>query len=565
MKSMFSPFSLRPCLPLFVLMLVAGQALAQTTADPSAAVQRSLEQGIRSLSMESRQPASPTLEPPEFLAQADIARLTGVKLLAPQEWGSLSEKVNHYWQPSLGRTVSGPELQTFSVWLWQQLTEQGYLGFISLDRESEAAGERLVVKVTAPRVASVTVVALGSSITTKHSPLVARRVGHMIQSGQLLDVRGIEKQIEGISYDLPVRLDASLRQVASDSVDVVVEVRDIPSARWEVAGGLMQFNNHGLAAFGRPQWLGQIRVNGSRSQSELSVLSLVSEGVRYLRTEYSEPWAGLSSRWNIFASSMRNEFGANAGVSDEVGLGLTSLLSTSRYGTVQTFSEFSHRQALSRVSGSVQRSREDRQLRLGLATSHAWDASGSLVTRTTWSLGDLQLRDGDVFQQGDANLYRFSGIYRRLETSGAYKKTLDEKRLWSFSARWRAQWADKNLDTINQIALGGLNGIRAFGADEGVGDQGGQVSLDLVRQLSSGWWSSVFYDEGRVRALKNPLALAGNTYSLQGTGFTLGGDHGPWSWSATAARSLGAPPVLATAIRSQIGDWRAWVSLTRRF
>lgn len=554
--------------PITLLLLSAALCTQQADAQDSAAVQRSLEQSLRNL---PPSPAAPQAAPvaagaPVLLPQTDIANLAGVMLDAPPEWADLSQRVQRYWADSVGRTVSARQLEQFNVWLWQQLNAQGYLGFIALERETDPAGERLMVKVSAPRVAAVSVLTLGSDASAQHGKEVAQRLKTLIPQGSLLDIRHIEKQLEGISFDLPVRLDARVRQLGGNDVDVVIEIKDIEAGRWAFSNGLVQLNNQGLPAFGREQLLAVGRWRGPRPQSELALVSQVSQGVRFARSEYSEPWRGMATRWNVFASVMDNEVGLNRGSSAELGFGLNTLLSTTRHGTVQSLAEVSQRQAQNKQQGlGTLRSREDSQLRLGLLTSHSWDGTDSLTTRTVWSVGELDLRDGDVFKAGDANLYRFAGIYRRLETSGSYAKTLDAQRQWSITARWRAQWADKNLDTFNQIGLGGVNGIRAFASDEGVGDQGGLVSVDLVRNLSSNWWTGVFYDAGRVRALKNPLSVVGNTYDLRGAGLVLGGNAGPWSWSFTAARSMGDTPVLATAIRGNIGDWRGWASVTRRF
>jgi hemolysin activation/secretion protein len=113
------------------------------------------------------------------------------------------------------------------------------------------------------------------------------------------------------------------------------------------------------------------------------------------------------------------------------------------------------------------------------------------------------------------------------------------------------------------LALGGMNGIRAYSTEDGVGDEGAQLSVDLVRQINPQWWAGVLYDAGVVRPHKKALA-GDNTsiYRLQGAGFQLGGQQNQWSWALSVAKSFGSTPSTPNALTGKVGDWRANFALT---
>jgi hemolysin activation/secretion protein len=114
------------------------------------------------------------------------------------------------------------------------------------------------------------------------------------------------------------------------------------------------------------------------------------------------------------------------------------------------------------------------------------------------------------------------------------------------TGRLRGQWASRNLDSYNQITLGGINGIRAYTSADGSGDHGALASLELTQTLSPVMSITAFYDGGQVQAQAEPLnASAINRYALQGAGLQLQGRYFQLHYTLTWAKAL--------------GDYEAWV------
>lgn len=562
-------------------LAAATTATAQTppaVIDP-AATQRNVEQGLGNL----QQPVLPLVQPqrsaaPAAQAEADIDKLVGVQVQTPSQLPKLARQIEDYWLPFFQKPVRGVQVNEFKSWLWDQLQQQGYLGYIVVTMQDEADGTLVQVAVQAPTIGRATVLTLDelgqSQEEDAYANLVAQRFAKAFPAGTLVDVQGIEAQLNAMAYDLPLSLEASLRQVGAETVDVVVNLRRIAHEPGQVSSVVAQVNNYGLKAYGREQLLGVVRVAGPRPLSEFVGVAQVSKGVGYVRGEYSQPIEGLATRWNVYGTVVRSKANTaqelatftQRGDSHELGGGLTSLLTVNRAGTWYSVAELSRRQSDSRLTTHstgqtvTTRKRTDEQVRLGLRSSHVVPYADRLTSETTWTLGRLKLGAQDAsFGQADA-VYE-QGSYQRFEHSGALQKALPADARWTFTSRWRGQAVSQNMDSYNKISLGGVNGIRAFESDEGVGDQGVQVSFDLTRQINPQFYAGVFYDAGRVRTSKKTQS---RSYTLQGTGLTFGGTvHPQVDWTLSVAKSHGSTP--AQGINGQIGDWRAFFAANWRY
>lgn len=554
---------------------LSAWAQAQPPVIDPAATQRNVEQGLGNL----QQPVLPLVQPqrsaaPAAQAEADIAKLVGVQVQTPSQLPKLAQQIEDYWLQFLQKPVRGVQVNEFKSWLWDQLQRQGYLGYITVQPQAESDGTVLRIAVQAPSIGRATVLTLDAQEQDPLANLVAQRFAKAYPEGTLVDVQGIEAQLNAIAYDLPVNLEASLRQVGAEKVDVVINLKRIDAAPGKLTSAVVQLNNYGLKTYGREQLLGVVRVAGPTPLSEFVGVAQVSKGVGYMRGEYSQPIEGWATRWNVYGTTVRSKADTaqelatftQRGQSHELGAGLTTLLNTNRAGTWHSVAELSQRQSKSELTTHstgvtvTTRDRRDNQLRLGIKSSHKLSYADRLTSETTLTLGHLKLKPLDAsFGQPDA--VNEQGSYQRLEHNGALQKALPADERWTFTTRWRAQTVSQNMDSYNKIALGGVNGIRAFDSDEGVGDQGVQVSFDLTRQINPNFYAGVFYDAGRVRTSKKPQS---NSYSLQGAGVSLGGKvHPQVDWTLSVAKSHGSTP--AQGITGNIGDWRAFFAANWRY
>jgi hemolysin activation/secretion protein len=142
---------------------------------------------------------------------------------------------------------------------------------------------------------------------------------------------------------------------------------------------------------------------------------------------------------------------------------------------------------------------------------------------------DGPMRNGD-FTKWDASVSRLQHI-----------ATHDSGLL---SAAW--QISGSNLDSAEKFGMSGPTAVRAYGPNEGNGDEGFLATLEWHHDLSPGLQGIAFIDTGRIRRDHTVSAATAlpNTYHLSGTG--LGANwietHG-LEIHAAAAWRLGSDPI----------------------
>jgi len=159
------------------------------------------------------------------------------------------------------------------------------------------------------------------------------------------------------------------------------------------------------------------------------------------------------------------------------------------------------------------------------------------------------------------------GVYSKLEVSGRYTASLSQDRNIVLQTRVRGQLAGSDLDSFDRISLGGTNGVRAYTSVDGVGEQGGVISFDLVRKLPYQQYVGIFYDAGIVKPFKFPAAGVNNDiYSLQGAGIQYGINYKQAALAMTLAKGLGSYDGYAKGNEeSSPRNWRGNISLTLNF
>lgn len=535
-------------------------AYAQTAAD----VQRNIEQNKPDLNRLAPKPAAKKPQAPATIDQG-FARLNAVQVNSPL----YQDELMAYWMTEINKPVPAQKLADFKAFAWELFQKKGYLAYITTSAQPTPEGSVLTVNVAMPQVGKVSVVTVDGDKGKEFADEVARRFTAIYKAGTPVDVQGFENQLNAAAYDLPVDLEVSMRQVDAKVVDVVINLRPVEHKAGSVLGGLVQANNYGLDQFGREQVLGNVRIAGFTPLSELSLTTQQSRGVGYYRADYFAPIVGTGMRWNTYVSQVRSEAKDVKGLSSEVGAGLSKLLSTDRSGRWLASSEVSKRQTQNWASGVENTNRIDHQLRLKVRAESSKGWVDNFNNEVSLVAGTMNLDRNATDKTDDATGLKIAGSYQKLEMNGGLSHALGNDGVYTGSVRWKAQAAAKNLDTYNRISLGGVNGIRAYTSLDGVGDQGAQMSFDIIHQVVPDVYGGLFYDIGMVRNSRYPLAAATDTgfYTLQGVGWQVGGKIEDVNWSLSMAHAIGKNPGpgVWTSANTQVGDWRMNLAITKPF
>jgi hemolysin activation/secretion protein len=111
------------------------------------------------------------------------------------------------------------------------------------------------------------------------------------------------------------------------------------------------------------------------------------------------------------------------------------------------------------------------------------------------------------------------------------------------------QFATQNLNSAEQLYLGGPYGVRAYPVAQSGGAQGGVATIEYRRLLPQNLTLSAFFDAGMIEQYKNTypgwqgLTNAPNVYSLMGAGLGLKWLSGRWNVAGTVAWKVGTNPL----------------------
>jgi hemolysin activation/secretion protein len=202
--------------------------------------------------------------------------------------------------------------------------------------------------------------------------------------------------------------------------------------------------------------------------------------------------------------------------------------------------------------------RDTTDLTVSLAADRR-DAGGISNINLGLGVGDLEFENAAA-RNVDAAAARTRGPYDKLTLSLARLQGLSASN--SLYLAFNGQWADKNLDSSEQLFLGGPNSVRAYDVGVVGGAQGGMLSAELRHNLGSAWQALGFVDSGTVEVYKNPLSNGENRATLAGAG--LGCNWvGPQGWSATG--SVAAPFGNRSPLAGDTASARVWLEVRKSF
>ncbi|WP_218813703.1 ShlB/FhaC/HecB family hemolysin secretion/activation protein [Rickettsiella endosymbiont of Dermanyssus gallinae] len=130
------------------------------------------------------------------------------------------------------------------------------------------------------------------------------------------------------------------------------------------------------------------------------------------------------------------------------------------------------------------------------------------------------------------------------------------------------QLASKNLDSSEQLVLGGPFIVRSYDVGTISGAQGYTATAELRHILNmptipGTWRPLIFIDAGRIQINKDQFINDSNLFNLYSTGVGLDVSWKDWNLSGRFAHRIGAPP--PPNIVSLIDDNQVWVQFGKNF
>lgn len=325
--------------------------------------------------------------------------------------------------------------------------------------------------------------------------------------------------------DLPdVRVAGTLQEGAKPGDTILLlTVTDKP-----LINGQVSADNYGDSSSGTARGSALININAPLGiGDQLSVYGMYSEGNSYGRMSYTLPVGSNGLRVGVNGSSMSyrvlNSNFQSAyvnGFANTGGVEATYPIIRTRPMNLVSILNWNYNQFRNWSNGSsVPENSYDTNVAQYGASGNLIDGlfGGGLSTASLIaSSGNIQKNASTVAGQTAGVAGNFSKLRYALNRNQAITDSL------SFYLGVSGQVASKNMDSSEQLYLGGPLNVRAYSSGQGAASQGNLTTMELRQNLPYQTQLVAFYDLGNVQMTKfNTQNLAYNNYVLQGYGLGL--------------------------------------------
>lgn len=323
--------------------------------------------------------------------------------------------------------------------------------------------------------------------------------------------------------------------------------------------GQALLDNFGDKNTGQVRTSAQLNLNGLAGLGDqLNLYGLHTPGSDYLRAGWTTTTAAATrgQRLGVYASHMAYRIISTAfqsarvtGAADVMGFEATDPLIRSRTRNAVVSFNWAHSRFKTWNDGvlSTDRSYSSDVAQFGISGNQVdvWQGGGTSTASLMASLGSI-----DRLESTDTN--RVAGIFSKLRYG--FSRTQNLLPDLSLFVSLTGQIASHNMDSSEQLYLGGPMNVRAHASGQGSASQGQLYTAELRKQLSGQLQLALFYDEGRAQTWKFNLSSnnVDNQYTLRGVGVSAAW-QGPSGIQikATWAQRMGA---LSTSVSNYLAQ-----------
>lgn len=393
-----------------------------------------------------------------------------------------------------------------------------------------------------------------------------------VPPGQLLSLNALDHALLTLD-DLPtVAVSGYLQEgeVPGQTV-LAMTVQDDPRYNGQALA-----DNFGDKNTGQVRTSAQLNVNGLMGHGDqLNLYGLHTQGSDYVRVGWTATTAAATrgQRLGLYASRMNYRIISSAfqsarvtGAADVMGFEATDPVIRSR----TTNAVVSFNWALNRFKTwnngvlNADRAYTSRVAQFGVSGNRLDDWQGGGI-----GVASLMASVGDVDRVASSDTDQVGGFFAKLRYG--LSRTHNLAPGLSLFASLTGQVASQNMDSSEQLYLGGPLNVRAYASGQGSASQGQLYTVELRKQWSGPFQLALFYDEGRAQTwkFKLPSHNVDNQYNLRGAGASL-------SWSgplgthvkATWAHRIGQPSASVSSLLTKNGGLdrsRIWLNASIPF
>lgn len=488
-------------------------------------------------------------------------KITGNTLISSEE---LSSVVSHF----IGKELSFTQLEDAARAIADYYREKGFSARAFLPPQEVVNGQ-IEIMVLEGKLSAIEI----EAETAKR--FSASRAKNIIETahptGKVLEIDKLQRGLL-ILNDTPGVTSASRLEAGAGAGDskLRVKLQDAP-----LINGVFLGSNSGQRSTGRNQGIVSAGINSpSGIGDQITLQSMVTHGIRYGKLGYTIPLGASGAKIGASYSAMSYYvvLGPEAtGTATTAGVNFSYPILRSGTKNLTFNSALDKKDYANYSAGTLISDKTAHVFSNGL-TYTKFDTSGQTSLGFTYTLGYINLKDNESDYLADQQTKRSHGRYSKLTLNASRNQMLNETTF--LSTNFTAQKSSKNLDSGEKMYLGGSSGIRAYPSNEGGGDEGYMISLELSKSFANNFAGSVFYDYGRIKQNRdlyngalttlNPY----NIYDLKGWGLSTTYTQGTMSIKGSVAWRVGTNPNTQADGSDNDGTKeaaRVWVSLSKAF
>ena len=571
--------SLKPYLHFSILssiLLWNSSAFSATNDNISAILQRELELQLK----KSAPPPLPKVQKPieqkkpvdgEQTVQIKNFQFSGNKLLTDQELQSIVEK----WK---GRTLTFEDLQNVITDIQEYYSSKNRIGKALLPEQEIKDG-----------IVSIKIIegVLGDVVVEQTSPKPRMAVETVKKyfkgekDSAYIDTKDLQRKIFILNDLAGVNATGTYEQGKKEGEsNFKVTLQDIPFFKGEVVAA-----NYGSKSTGSNQALANLSFNNISGIGDLfTVNGIKSSGSDYVQGSYAVPilYDGLKLALNAsklnyqtlssFSSTNQSKgdaktYAANftypvfrtdrASVNAKVGYETKDYLNTNVL-TAATISDYKIDNMIAGLNGFLYNNDQS-----------------SISYNANVTFGRLKINDA-AQETSDNTSAKTKGSFEKLAFNISRNQTLPNLKNTNWLISVDGQTANKNLNSSEQMSLGGPYAVRAYPTGQGSGSQGVILKTELQYPYDKNLTFGPFLDVGFIKQYINTYTdwqgstRAKNDYSLAATGITGTYKYNEFNVNGTLAYRIGDNP-LRTSTGEQLNadnDYKrvqAWIRASYNF
>jgi hemolysin activation/secretion protein len=582
------PFPLSRVARLLTLSgLVMGSGFVSAQVPPpgggidAGALQRGLEQQLPSPSpLALPEPTAPTPAPARPAGQSEVR--FEVKSFVLEGVNTIPEaKVQAVLKEWVGRPVNFDDLQKATDAIVNLYRASGFTVQAILPPQKIADGIVRIL-VTEAKLSSV-FVDTPRGETRFNKDKAAEYITYANPLGEPLNTKAIERALIILNETPGVMVSSQLEPGQKDG-ETALRLQLTQPKQWYQ--GRAEANNYGSRSTGANQGvIALTAINPTGIGDSASVNAIYSEGSQYVQGAYSMPASPNGLRLGASGTflnykNVSNYVSPNGGYGDAWTGGVSAaypLIRRQGTNVNATFNydvkSYSNKNMLTLATISAY---TINNATIGLSGNHYDSFGGGGISAGSVSVVSGYLDISPTSVQG-FGAYTPSN-FTKLTFSGNRNQQIAADGSTTAFVSVNGQFASANLNSAEQIYMGGPYGVRAYPVAQGGGSQGGVATAELRHQFPQRVLASVFFDAGMVQQYKSStnyeqlkgLTNASNTYTLMGAGFGVKWDWQGWNLGAMVAWKVGSNPLYSFNGQAVNTDGtntnpRGWVTASYQF